>query len=66
MADTKTATPNFIGDIQDELKKVSWPPRSEVIRLTLVVILISLVVAIYVGGVDAILAKVLELLTTTR
>lgn len=65
MADNQPK-PGFIGDVRDELKKVTWPKRNDVIRLTVVVILISLVVAAYVGGIDFVLAKVLELLTTRR
>ncbi len=53
----------FIQGVRDELKKVQWPSRAQVTRLTLVVIIISVVVALYIGGIDAVLAKVLELLT---
>ena len=63
MAD-QTPKPGFVGEVRDELKKVTWPKRAEVVRLTLVVILISLVVAAYVGALDFVLAKALELLTT--
>lgn len=66
MADAKGPQPGIAGDIRDELKKVTWPARSEVIRLTLVVVLISLIIGAYVGGIDFVLAKVLELLTTRR
>lgn len=57
---------NFIADVREELKKVTWPSRQQVIRLTAVVIVVSLIVALYVGGLDILLAKALELLTTRR
>jgi len=55
--------PNFFSDVLEELKKVTWPTKEETVRLTVTVFLISLIVAIYVGIIDVLLAKVLELLT---
>lgn len=66
MVDVKGPQPGVVGDIRDELKKVTWPLRNEVVRLTVVVILISLIIAAYVGAIDFALAKALELLTTRR
>lgn len=42
----------FLLETRDELKKVVWPTRSEVIRLTSIVIIISVVVGLYIGGLD--------------
>ena len=53
----------FLSDIRDELKKVSWPMPKEAIRLTATVFVISLIVGLYVGIIDVVLAKVLQLLT---
>lgn len=50
----------------DELKKVTWPSRAETVRLTMVVILISLIIGLYIGIIDLGLAKVLEILTKGR
>ncbi len=46
----------------DELKKVTWPTRDEVIRLTVAVIVISAVVGLFLGGIDFVLTKTLETL----
>lgn len=51
----------FLKEVIDELKKVVWPTRSEVIRLTAVVMLVSLIVGIYLGAIDYILTKILAL-----
>lgn len=51
----------FLKEVKDELRKVVWPTRDEVIRLTAVVIIVSLIVGIYLGGIDFILTKVLAL-----
>ncbi|MDO8498026.1 MAG: preprotein translocase subunit SecE [bacterium] len=53
-------------DIIEELKKVSWPSRKETIRLTVIVISISLIIGLYIGIIDILLTKGLELLTKMR
>jgi preprotein translocase subunit SecE len=61
---TETLTKkNFLADVLEELKKVNWPTREQTIRLTLVVFIISLIVGAYVGIIDVLLAKVLEIIT---
>ena len=51
----------FLKEVQEELGKVVWPTRTEVIRLTSVVILVSLFVGVFLGGIDFLLTKILEL-----
>ena len=58
--------PNFATDVFDELKKVTWPTRSETIRLTTIVIIVSLIIGLYVGIIDILLAKGLEVVTKFR
>jgi preprotein translocase subunit SecE len=55
-------TPAFAQDVVDELKKVTWPTRADTIRLTTIVIVISLIIGSYIGIIDILLTKVLELL----
>ncbi len=43
-----------------EVKKVNWPSREETIKYTLVVIGSSLAVAVFLGGLDFIFARVLK------
>ena len=57
-----TAPVNFLREVQDELKKVVWPTRDEVIRLTFVVVAVSLVVGLFLGGIDFILTKLTQVL----
>lgn len=57
---------NFATDVLDELKKVSWPTRKETIRLTTIVIAVSLIIGLYVGIIDILLAKGLEFVTKFR
>ena len=58
--------PNFATDVIDELKKVTWPTKSETVRLTTIVIIVSLIIGLYVGIIDILLAKGLEIITKFR
>jgi len=42
----------FVREAWSELKKVVWPTRREVIRITFAVIVLSLIVAAFLGGID--------------
>lgn len=55
-----TSPVTFVRETISELQKVVWPTRNEVIRLTAVVVIISLVVGLYIGGLDLALAKAIE------
>jgi preprotein translocase subunit SecE len=50
----------FLQETKDELTKVVWPSRNETIRLTFIVIFISLVVGLYIGGLDFLFTKITE------
>lgn len=51
---------SYFKDVRAELKQVTWPKRTDVIKLTLTVLLVSAIVGIYVGVVDFGLTKLLE------
>jgi preprotein translocase subunit SecE len=51
---------NFLKESKIELKKVKWPTLRETLQYTLVVIIISLVVAAYLGGLDYIFSFLLR------
>lgn len=55
-----TSPVTFVQETISELQKVVWPTRAEVIRLTVVVVIISLVVGLYIGGLDYVLVKAVE------
>ena len=42
----------FIGEIIAELKKVVWPPREQIIYLTIVVIVITIALGAILGTLD--------------
>lgn len=57
-----TTPVRFLAETYDELKKVTWPTKDEIVRLTAVVIFISVIVGLYIGGLDYVLTKLLGLI----
>lgn len=62
MPDFKASPVVFLKEVRAELAKVSWPTRQEVIKLTLVVISVTIVIGLYVGGLDMIFTKLTDFL----
>jgi len=56
----------FANGIIEELKKVTWPTKEETLRLTVIVMGISLIIGVYIGIIDVLLTKGLEMLAKTR
>ena len=50
----------FVGEAWGELKKSTWLSRQEVIGSTLVVIILVVLMAFYVGTVDFFLSYILQ------
>lgn len=53
---------NFIKEVIAEAKHVTWPSKQQTIYSTIAVLAISLAVAYYLGLLDSIFSKGLELL----
>ncbi len=51
----------FVQESKQELKRVEWPTKAETIRMTLIVVFISLAAAIYLGALDYAFTKLLGL-----
>ena len=49
----------FLREVRDELAKVVWPSRREVVTYTIVVILTVLVVGLFVFGLDVLFSRVI-------
>ena len=52
----------FFREVKVELQKVVWPSRREALKVTGIVILFSLLVAVFLGAIDFGLTKLLGLL----
>jgi len=50
----------FFREARAELMKVNWPTKQQAINYTLMVIGISVVVAIFLGGLDYFFVKLLK------
>ena len=52
----------FLKEAKTELAKVTWPTREQTIKLTVIVIAISLILGFYIGALDLIFTKLTDLL----
>ena len=50
----------FFREVLLEFKRVTWPSRSELVNSTTVVIVVTVVLAFFLGGVDIGLTKIVE------
>jgi len=50
----------FFREVLVEFRRVTWPSRAELINSTVVVIAVTVVIALFLGGVDILLARVVE------
>ena len=55
-----TRIKEFVQDVLVEFRKVTWPSRQELINSTTVVIVFTVVLAFFLGGVDIGLTKLVE------
>ena len=53
----RTGVFQFLRDVYDELRKVVWPTGGELYRYTLVVIFTVILLGIFIGGTDYLLAE---------
>lgn len=66
MSDFKITMPDFAGspiqfvkEARAELKKVVWPSKQQVINMTILVLAVTAVLAILLGGLDFLFTKLL-------
>jgi preprotein translocase subunit SecE len=50
----------FLKEVRQEVRKVTWPTKAETIRYSVMVVVASLIVAAYLGGMDYIVTNILE------
>ncbi|HHV43841.1 MAG TPA: preprotein translocase subunit SecE [Firmicutes bacterium] len=54
----------FFREVRGEVRKVVWPNRQELLKFTGVVIFTVVLVAIFIGVSDLVIAQILQLLRT--
>jgi preprotein translocase subunit SecE len=55
-------TRDFFRDTNAEMKKVTWPSRNEVMGTTVVVIVATVIFAVYLWGCDVVFYKAIDFL----
>jgi preprotein translocase subunit SecE len=55
-----TRAREFIREVLVEFRKVTWPSRQELVNSTAVVIVVTVVLAFFLGAVDIGLARIVE------
>jgi len=53
---------NFLREVRTELGKVAWSSRQEILSSTMVVIVVTLILGVFIGIIDVFLSKLLSLL----
>ncbi len=52
---------NFLKEVKQELGKVAWSTRKELLDSTFLVIVVIFVMGLFIGGIDLFLSKLLSL-----
>jgi preprotein translocase subunit SecE len=58
----KTTPAQFVRQVKQEISKITWPTRSETMRGTIVVIVVSLLLAVFLISVDSVLAWIMRMI----
>ncbi len=56
----------FIQEVKSEMSKVVWPSRQQAIKLTVVVVVLSIIVGLYAGGLDFLFTNIMNKLLTRQ
>lgn len=56
----------YLREVKTELVKVVWPSRRDTVKMTLIVIIFSLFVAVFLGAVDYGLNELIGLIFTRQ
>ena len=52
----------FFGEVLGELRRVTWPTREETMRLTMMVIAVSVAVGLFLGIIDIGFARLFDVI----
>lgn len=54
---------NFLKEVYQELEKVVWPSKELVRNATIIVIVFTLLIAVYLWGLDLLFSKLITFIT---
>jgi preprotein translocase subunit SecE len=58
----KTSPGEFVRQVRQETAKVAWPSRQEVVRTTILVLIMTAILALFFLGVDQLLGRSVKFL----
>ncbi len=53
---------DFLDDVRKEMNKVTWPTQKQLLDDTIVVVIFSIILGIFIFGVDQLYSTILEVL----
>jgi len=53
---------NFLKEVREEMGKVTWPTRNQTIKMSLLVVAVSIIFGVFLGSLDFLLTKVLTII----
>jgi len=56
----------FLKEVKLEITKVNWPTKKETLRYTLTVIIVSIIMAIFLGGIDLLFNLIMNKIVSWR
>ncbi|HPS40497.1 MAG TPA: preprotein translocase subunit SecE [Candidatus Woesebacteria bacterium] len=57
-----TKIKKYFKEVITELKQTTWPSKDATKNMTLLVIVVAILLALYLGGIDFFLQKIMEIL----
>jgi preprotein translocase SecE subunit len=57
---TRTSTRDFVVEVVEQLKKVTWPDRAQLLDSTKIIVIFMLVVAVVIFGLDRVVSLILN------
>ncbi|MGI9176210.1 MAG: preprotein translocase subunit SecE [Rhodothermales bacterium] len=52
----------YLEEVNKEMRKVSWPKRSELISNTVITLIATVIVSLFIYGADQVISSVLEII----
>ena len=56
----RTSIPQFLGQVRAEGRKIVWPSRKEVMQTTILVLIMTSILAVFFLGVDQVLGRAVK------
>ena len=61
---TRTTVFDFFGEVGEQIRKVTWPDRDQLLNSTGVIVVFVIAVALIIFGMDRIIMAILNLVTS--